>query len=96
MGKASFTLADLRNNVLVYPVTNPKTNYKQAMRFFNLQIIKKNSFLDYIMGGTEISLSIAVDFTLSNREPQDPRSLHYLDYNKNEYLHAIREVGEIL
>ena len=48
------------------------------------------------MGGTELSLSIAVDFTGSNGDPQYPDSLHYLDYSKNQYLHCMREVGAIL
>jgi hypothetical protein len=57
---------------------------------------KKYSFLDYVFGGCEISLSIAIDFTLSNGHPTDPLSLHYFDPNKNEYLQAIQSVGSIL
>jgi hypothetical protein len=52
--------------------------------------------LDFIFGGCEIGLSIAIDFTLSNGEPSKPSSLHYLDMQKNEYLNAIRSVGNIL
>jgi len=39
---------------------------------------------------------VAIDFTLSNGHPSDKDSLHYLDMAKNEYLHAIRSVGNIL
>ena len=49
-----------------------------------------------MFGGCEISLSIAIDFTLSNGEPSHPNSLHNRDLNKNEYLHAIKSVGNIL
>ncbi len=54
------------------------------------------SFLDYIYNGLEIALLIAVDFTLSNKDPSDPSSLHYFDLYKNQYLQAITSVGQIL
>ena len=57
---------------------------------------KRHTFLEYIFGGCEIQLSVAVDFTLSNGHPSDKDSLHYLDLKKNEYLHAIKSVGNIL
>ena len=57
---------------------------------------KRHTFLEYIFGGCEIQLSIAIDFTLSNGHPSDSDSLHYLDMNKNEYLNAIKSVGNIL
>ena len=49
-----------------------------------------------MFGGCEIGLTIAIDFTLSNGRPDQPSSLHYLDMQKNEYLNAIRSVGQIL
>ena len=49
-----------------------------------------------MFGGCEIQLSIAIDFTLSNGNPTERSSLHYLDMQRNEYLHAIRAVGDIL
>ena len=57
---------------------------------------KRYSFLDYVFGGCEISLGLAIDFTLSNGDPNDPKSLHFFDPNKNEYLQAIQQVGTIL
>ncbi len=38
------------------------------------------SFLDYIRGGTEVNFTVAVDFTASNGNPNDQRSLHYRDF----------------
>ena len=43
------------------------------------EIKESHSFLDYIFGGCEIGLSIAIDFTLSNGDPQTQNSLHRLD-----------------
>ncbi len=54
------------------------------------------SFLDYIFNGLQLSLNIAVDFTLSNKDPTDPTSLHYFDLAHNQYLQAITSVGQIL
>lgn len=39
---------------------------------------KRVTFLDYIFGGCEISLQIAVDFTASNGEVSNPNSLHFM------------------
>lgn len=55
------------------------------------------SFLDFVFGGCEIGLSVAIDFTLSNVEAHKPNSLHYTgDLQKNEYYNAIKSVGSIL
>jgi hypothetical protein len=37
----------------------------------------EHSFLDYIFGGCEIRLMIAIDLTASNGDPVIPSSLHY-------------------
>lgn len=40
---------------------------------------------------------IAIDFTGSNGEPQNPTSLHYMDKNKpNQYQSTIEAVAQIL
>ena len=61
-----------------------------------MKIEREHSFLDYVIGGCQIDLSIAIDFTLSNGNPRDPSSLHYFDPQRNQYLKAIRAVGDIL
>lgn len=64
--------------------------------FVVLETRRRHTFLEYVFGGCEIGLTVAVDFTLSNGNPTSPSSLHYLDMNKNEYLQAIQSVGNIL
>ena len=57
------------------------------------------NILDYINGGLDISMYIAIDFTASNGVPSDPKSKHYIDrINKREnaYEQAIRLSAEIL
>lgn len=66
------------------------------MVFERLSFNKRHTFLEYVFGGCEIQLSVAIDFTLSNGNPANKDSLHYLDLNRNEYLKAIRSVGDIL
>ena len=64
--------------------------------FKQLGFNKRHSFLEYVFGGCEIQLCCAIDFTLSNGDPRERDSLHYMDMNRNEYLNAIRSVGNIL
>lgn len=61
-----------------------------------LQVETRHSFLEYVFGGCEIDFSIAIDFTLSNKDPNDPNSLHYFDPRRNQYLQVINSVGHIL
>ena len=56
------------------------------------------TFLDYVRGGLKINLSVAVDMTGSNGDPDSVDSLHYINprTGENAYTTAIRTVGEIL
>ncbi|KAJ3280419.1 hypothetical protein HK104_000671 [Borealophlyctis nickersoniae] len=54
------------------------------------------SFLDYIAGGTKISLAVAIDFTASNGDPNLPTSLHFRATEQNQYQEAVGAVGTIL
>jgi hypothetical protein len=47
--------------------------------FENCEVHPRISFLDYVFGGTEICLQIAVDMTLSNKKVAKPDSLHYIN-----------------
>lgn len=51
--------------------------------FKALRIQRRASFLDYIFGGCELKLHLAIDFTMSNGPPHDSMSLHYLKDNEN-------------
>jgi hypothetical protein len=42
------------------------------------KLAERVTFLDYIFGGCEINVHVAIDFTLSNGNPTSPNSLHYL------------------
>jgi hypothetical protein len=44
----------------------------------NVEKRRNSNFLEYVFGGCQINLNIAIDFTLSNGAPSDPNSLHNL------------------
>ena len=52
----------------------------------------------FITGGTQMHFTVAVDFTASNGNPDDPRSLHYRGaaQTPNHYVTAIQSVGGII
>jgi hypothetical protein len=51
------------------------------LKISKIEFHEKYSFLDYVFTGLEMSLIIAVDFTLSNGHPREPSSLHYFDFS---------------
>ena len=81
-------------------------NYKKYDILINkipIQIISKSrlkndyTFVDYLKAGMQIGLSVAIDFTSSNKNPNDSNSLHYIHgQDKNQYERAILACGYIL
>jgi hypothetical protein len=59
---------------------------------------KKSDFIDYVAGGLEINLSIAIDFTGSNGDPRQPGTLHHIHPSGelNDYEKAITAVGSVI
>ena len=98
LASTQFTLAHLKlGEQTRFTLENPKNGSEKGhLRFQSIQVQKRYTFLEYIFGGCEISLAVAVDYTLSNGDPNDRNSLHYFDLAKNEYLRAIESVGQIL
>jgi hypothetical protein len=52
----------------------------------------------FVAGGCEISLAVAIDFTGSNGDPLSPQSLHFIDPSGkyNAYQDAISSVTSVL
>ena len=81
------------------PLINKNTTLKLgSVGTGNIYIdaIKNYSFIDYLRGGMQINLTVAIDFTGSNGLPSAPNSLHYLGPNANQYETAIRACGDIV
>jgi hypothetical protein len=82
---------------LIPPKGQKPTKPLGTVFIYDLQITKVYSFLDYVIGGCEISLIVAVDFTASNGHPASANSLHYVQSNGyNQYQSALHSVSEIL
>ena len=62
----------------------------------NSKIIRNFNFIDYLKSGVTIKLTIGIDFTSSNKPPEDPSSLHYLSDSMNDYELAIKACGSIV
>jgi len=82
------------------------SKYKNSgvIKFENLTRVRKYSFIDFPMNGTEVAVSFAIDFTASNGDPNNSNSLHYRTpnydmnnfYTLNEYQKAISSIGYVL
>ena len=66
-------------------------NYKKFDILINkipTQIISESrlkngyTFVDYLKAGLQTGLAVAIDFTSSNKEPNDYNSLHYINGSK--------------
>jgi len=89
-----------------FPLIEPKIQAKKGSKYTNSGIIEIawkyvqiNSFLDFVMGGTEINMVFAIDYTLSNGRPDHKGSLHYIHKKSNkmnEYERAIYTIGNIV
>ena len=62
------TLAQLKSNTTKYTLQKGAGE----LNFLELGIDRRHTFLEYIFGGCEIDLSLAIDFTMSNGVPSDP------------------------
>lgn len=63
----------------------------------SLLAVPRPTFIDYLEGGLEISLVVAVDWTASNGDPRSADSLHFLGPQRSTpYSEAIRAVGAVL
>jgi hypothetical protein len=79
---------------------NEKNNKgKGKLTAANTHIEHHFTFAEYVAGGLELSLVVAIDYTGSNGDPTQPGTLHYIDpagYIPNQYQDAIKYVGQIL
>ncbi|KAJ6253473.1 copine [Anaeramoeba flamelloides] len=105
IGFARTTMRELQEGTKrTWELVNPrkkkkKRKYKNSgtLHMLHCEMIQQHTFLDYIAGGCDINLIIAVDFTASNGNPNNPNSLHFNNQrNPNPYVRAIASTTEIL
>ena len=81
------TITDIK-----YTIPNPALNICQQV----IQLKQQSYFMDYIMGGCTIQVSVGIDFTGSNGQYHLISSKHYLSNNPNHYQKALMDLGAIL
>ena len=91
----------LAMNVIEEDKKKAKASYVNSgtLTATNVSIEKHPTLQEFIIGGCEISLMVAIDFTGSNGDPNLSSSLHYIDRTNrtmNQYQQAILSVGNIL
>ncbi|ELR17203.1 copine VIII, putative [Acanthamoeba castellanii str. Neff] len=105
IGNATTTLNEMikgkRQFALIEPdLMRKKRGYKDSgiLNVHQVDVRRVHSFLEYIAGGCQLRLALAIDFTASNGNPQDSKSLHYRNPSgePNEYLKAMMAVGDIV
>lgn len=58
--------------------------------------LPRKDFIDYISGGCEMNMCIAIDFSESNGNPQQKGTYHYQSDKDNNYEHAIKSVVNLI
>lgn len=100
MGMVELTLKQvIADKVQLFTIMDPHKKKKTGdLKITQHQVIEKPSFIDYLRGGEQLNMMIAIDFTGSNGTPTNPSSLHYIrpDGGLNQYQSALLEVCEIL
>lgn len=84
-------------NGAAFTLANPKVKKPGRIVLEQFELFKKPSFVDYLRGGLELNMIVAIDFTGSNGSPKQPSSLHYMNPTApNQYQMAIASITQIL
>ncbi|EFA77665.1 phospholipid-binding protein [Heterostelium album PN500] len=76
-----------------------KSSYHNSgtVEIYEARLNRAPEFMDYLMGGCEISLIAGIDCTASNLSPDNVKSLHYKHPTiPNAYANAISSIGSVL
>lgn len=100
IGKYDSSLMNLMENVRTHYELKGSHKSKSMGEFWfnNLSVVQVPTFVDYLRSGLQLNMITAIDFTASNRDPEDPRSLHHFfpGSQLNQYQQCIYSVGSIL
>jgi hypothetical protein len=95
-GYIMLSLDDAKRNIgKELALTNDRGKQQGFLRFENIEVVMKPSFVEYLKSGWFINLAVGIDFTASNKDH------HKVEFgeketHKNEYQTAILKVGSIL
>jgi len=74
----------------------PSGQQTGTLTLINIRKEANFTMIDYLRGGTQMNLNVAIDFTGSNGDPKQPSSLHLISHSLNQYQQAILSIGQIL
>lgn len=99
-GEFQISCQELLEGPASYNFVNKDTRETNGcLQLLASMLVKEYTMVEYLKGGTQIGLGVAIDFTASNGDPHLPGSLHYCDHSgqvMNVYQQAILAVGNIL
>lgn len=99
IGEAEFNINEIIQGKRNLDLSNPKKKKKTGTLKINaFKVEEKPEFIDYLVGGEQLSVVVAIDFTSSNGDPTSPNSLHAFrtDGSMNEYQRTTHSVCDIL
>eukprot|EP01017_Pseudomicrothorax_dubius_P003238 TRINITY_DN10411_c0_g1_i4.p1 TRINITY_DN10411_c0_g1~~TRINITY_DN10411_c0_g1_i4.p1 ORF type:complete len:458 (+),score=55.91 TRINITY_DN10411_c0_g1_i4:519-1892(+) len=93
IGEGSFTLEQILNTTRVVSLTNPDVENPGTLFLDEVNIEERFDFIDFIRGGMQIAVVLAIDFTVSNGIQNSVDSLHAIHRTSlNDYQIAITKV----
>lgn len=100
IGLVDTTVAEILSGVplvmIDYQVPPRPDKVPGTLQYVSGAIERVPTFFDYIKGDLELTTTVAIDFTSSNKPSDQEDSLHYLGGEPNQYQQAITEVCGIL
>jgi len=98
IGDFETSLDKIKSGVTEYELQNPKKKAKTGtLHVSNFNICPPITFVDYLRGGTQLNMVVAIDFTGSNGNPSSSFSLHNRSMDPpNQYHQAISSVCPIV
>jgi hypothetical protein len=89
-GKFTSTLESLLSNVgKEHQLLDEKMRHAGVLRFNKFEQIAKPNFIEYLQKGWYVNMSVAIDFTSSNKDQVTGKSRHDITDTPNQYEVAI-------
>ena len=96
IGSAHFSLMAIQRGSQVDIRSKKQGSRVGVLKLENYVVRTQYQFADFLQKGLQLALVTCVDFTASNKLPNDPTSLHYVGRGPSPYEHALRDVTSIL
>lgn len=98
LGIAKVTVQEVAHGTKQLKLCHPTNGHatKAELSFEGMCLVERPTFLDFLSGGLQLGFTVAIDFTASNKPPQEPGSLHNMLQSPNQYEAAIQAVGNVI